>query len=154
MLALLIGGIFMLFGLPAILIARTAFAKDRAIARWPRAPGRITSARVESRSYKSRDRQGYYSDYTAHTPIVQFTYTVDGRELQGDRLARVVESSNIKPDLSRYSPGQEVLVYYDPSAPETAYLELHRSIGAVILAAMGGLFVAIGLLVIILVNFA
>lgn len=154
MLALLVGGVFVLVGLAAILTARKAFAKDRAIASWPRAPGKITVSRIETSTRNVRDQQGYYREYTTHKPIVQFTYTVAGVELQGNQLARVVYVSYKKPDPSRYPPGKDVMVYYDPEDPKTAYLELHRSGAAVVLAVMGGVFTVIGILVPLLVTFA
>lgn len=147
MFPLIFGSVFLLTGLVPIWIASKTFAIDRAIAAWPRAPGRVTKATVSSRIASAKDKQGYERQYTVYEPVVEFTYTVDGRELQGDELARCVTPSTSMPDMSRYPPGQDVQVYYDPSAPSTAYLEVHRSIGAVILTCFGGLFVFIGILV-------
>jgi len=152
--ALVFGGTFLITGLVPIWLAMRTFAKDRAIARWPRAPGRVTVSRVDSHTSTSRDQDGYDRRYTLHDPVVHFTYTVGGQELHGDRLARVVVSSSEVPDLSRYAVGQEVQVFYDPSDPRTAYLEVRRSTGAVILTVFGGIFVAVGLLVPALVLFA
>ena len=148
------GGVFVLVGLVPIALARTAFVRDRAIARWPRVPGKVTSSRVETRTSRSRDQQGFYRDYTVHQPIVEFTYTVAGAELKGDQIARESYWSTTKPDLSRYPPGADVLVYYDPDNPRTAYLELDFSIGAVILCVLGSVFITIGVLVAVLVSLA
>lgn len=154
MFALVFGSTFVITGLIPIWLAMRAFAKDRAIARWPRAPGKVTMSRVDSRVASSRDADGYDRRYTLYDPIVQFTYSVDGRELQGNRLARVAISSSGVPDISRYPAGQEVLVFYDPNDPRTAYLEVRRSTGAVILSVLGGVFVVVGILVPALVLFA
>lgn len=147
MFPLIFGSVFLLTGFVPIWIASRTFAKDRAIASWPRAPGRVTKSTVASRTGSAKDQQGYVQRYTVYEPVVEFTYTVDGRELQGDRLARSVTPSTSMPDMGRYPPGQDVMVYYDPNAPSTAYLEVHRSTGAVILTCFGGLFVLIGILV-------
>jgi Protein of unknown function (DUF3592) len=147
MFPLIFGSVFVLVGLVPIWLARRTFAKDRAISKWPRAPGTVTSATVRASSGRSKDPQGYYREYTVYQPVVQFTYTVDGRVLQGDRLARSVVSSTTRPDLSRYPAGQGVMVYYDPDDPSTGYLEVHRSTGAVFLTCFGALFVFVGVLV-------
>jgi hypothetical protein len=152
MFALIFGSVFVLCGVTAISIARVAFKKDRAIASWPRAPGTITSSRIETRKGKVRDQQGYWRDHTVFKPIVEFTYTVDGFKHRGDQIARVVYAGTKKPDLGKYAPGTEVMVYYDPKDPKTAYLELGRSGAAVVLTVMGGVFVAIGVVVAVLVN--
>lgn len=147
MFPLLFGSIFLLTGLVPIWLSAKTFAKDRAIARWPRAPGTVTRAIIKSYTGTSRNQQGFSQSYTQHELLVEFTYTVDGCELQGNRLARAPMPSSTKPDLSRYPTGQAVMVYYDPNDPKTAYLEVHTSTGAVILTCFGGLFVGIGILV-------
>lgn len=154
MFALIFGSTFVITGLVPLWLALRTFAKDRAISRWPRAPGRVTVSRVDSHTGTSRDQDGYDRRYTVHDPVVHFTYTVGGQELHGDRLARVVVSSSEVPDLARYPVGQQVQVFYDPSDPRTAYLEVRRSTGAVILSVLGGVFVFVGLLVPALVLFA
>ena len=144
----------MLTGAIPLFIAIKTFRKDRTIARWPRAPGKITSSFVKSSRSRSRDKQGYTTESTVYEPIVKFTYTVDGQELSGERIARDVTASGSKPDISRWAAGQDVLVLYDPKDPKTAYLETRLSIGAVILAVMGSVFVFVGLLVPLLVTVA
>lgn len=102
--------------------------------------GHVTAARVEARSSRSRDDQGYTVEQTVYEPVVAYTYVVDGRTLEGTRLTRVTVASTTQPDLSRYPVGGVVMVYYNPEDPATAYLEVRRSIGAVIIGAMGALF--------------
>src|SRR5689334_14358278 len=114
MFPLIFGSVFVLTGLVPILLAAKTFAKDRAIAKWPRVPGKITSSSFEMNTSTGRDEDGYTRSYTTYVPVVHFTYTVEGRELQGDRLTRVTVASDKKPDVRRYAPGQEVQVYCDP----------------------------------------
>jgi hypothetical protein len=151
MFPLVFGAIFLTVGIIPIWLAVRTFAKDRAIARWPRAPGRMTVSRVSSHTRSEKDQQGYYRRYTYHDPVVEYTYTVGGRELVGKQLTRVAVSSTSMPDLSRYPEGQDVSVYYDPNDPTIAYLEVRRSIGAIILCILGGAFVVPGILVPVLV---
>jgi hypothetical protein len=147
MFPLIFGSVFVLTGLVPIWLAARTFAKDRAIAGWPRAPGRVTKSAVTSSTSSAKDQRGYMQSYTVYEPAVEFTYTVGDRELEGNRLARNVMPSTSVPDISRYPAGADVMVYYDPNDPKTAYLEVHRSLGAVFLTCFGGLFVFIGILV-------
>ena len=153
--SLVFGGVFLLTGAIPLFIAIRTFRKEREIARrWPRAPGKITSSHVESRKSTSRDKNGFTSTSTVYDPIVKYTYTVDGQELSGDRIAREVASSSTKPDISRWPAGQDVMVLHDPKDPKIAFLETRLNVGAVILAVMGSVFAFVGILVPLLVTFA
>jgi hypothetical protein len=148
----ILGGVFALVGLPAAWLALHLFGKDRAIARWPRAPGTIVSSSLGSGHYSARDHSGYYRTYTSFRPEVRFTYTVEGVEHEGSKVAREVAATNnrraVQACVDRYPPGSEVEVYYNPTDPGVAYLETRISIGGVILISFGGLFTAIALLMI------
>lgn len=154
MFALVFGSVFGVCGLTCLLVARATFAKDRAIAAWPRAPGRIESASIASETGTARDREGYETTYRVHHLVVRYHYTVDGRIYPGDRVARFAPPTSRPPDLARYPAGAAVSVYYDPRDPSLAYLEVRRSGAAVLLAAMGAGFLAIGVLVAALMTFA
>lgn len=154
MFPLVFGSVFLAAGLIPIWLALRTFAKDRAISRWPRAPGTVTASYITSSSGSSRDQDGYERRYTTYDLVVEYTYTVDGRELEGKRRARDTLSSTTKPDAGRYPVGQAVSAYYDPNDPKTAYLEVHVSVGAIILFGLGSLFAGIGILVPVLVLFA
>lgn len=145
---LLVGGVFSLFGLPMIGLALNAFGKDRDIASWPKAKGKVQSSSVESYTGTEKDRYGYYQPYEAFAPRVSYTYVVDGKELLGSAVARVVETTtsraHVEACVARYPAEKEVEVYYDPDDPATAYLEVRRSMGAIILLCFGLLLTAIG----------
>jgi hypothetical protein len=130
-------------------------AKDRRIAKWPRAPGTIISSRIASSTYTGQDRDGYSQQYTSYTPEVSYSYSVDGTEYEGSVIARANVSTSthavVAACIDRYSPGKTISVLYDPTDPTTAYLEGRRSIGAAILLGFGGLLMAIGVLIIALV---
>jgi hypothetical protein len=150
-----IGGAFVLFGLPLVGLALSTFAKDRRIAKWPRTQGTILVSRISSSTNTARDKDGYDRQYTSHTPEVSYSYAVEGTEYEGSVIARGgVSTSNRKvavASIDRYPPGKAVDVLYDPTDPTTAYLEVRRSIGGVILLGCGGLLMGIGVLIIGLV---
>ena len=151
----LLGGIFTAVGVPMVWLAQRVFDKDRAIARWPRAPGVVTTSRLKSWNQKVRDRNGLYYDQTVYAPVVGYTYTVDGQVLEGEVIARSVEGvamgqSGAQRVIDRYPEQKQVMVLYNPIDPKNAYLEVRRSTGAVILLLFGCLWFAIGTLLVVL----
>jgi hypothetical protein len=151
----ILGAVFALVGLPFVWIARRAFARDRAEARWPRAPGLVISARLDRWTETSRDQDGYYRDYTWYKPVVRYTYTVGGQVLEGKRIARAIDDVNTDRKtaqryVDRYPVEKPIMVLYDPGDPAKALLEVRRSIGAVILLVFGCVWIAIGALLIAL----
>ena len=151
----ILGAVFSAVGVPMVWIGLHFMGRDRAIGRWPCAPGVMISSIIEtSRSSPSRDKHGYSYNYEVYTPVVRYTYRVAGQVLEGDRVAREVESTTsrapVQACIDRYAPGKEVVVLYDPSDPKTAYLEVRRSLGAVILLAFGGFWIALGTLLVAL----
>jgi hypothetical protein len=147
-LLLVVAGAFALFGLPLMGLALSTFAKDRAIARWPRSQGKILSSRIETSTSTERDDRGYNRRVTRHSPVVSYSYVVDGTEYEGNAVARSVAMTTnrtaVQACIDRYAAGKEVMVLYDPKDPTTAYLEVRRSWGAFILLGFGGLLAAIG----------
>lgn len=77
-----------------------------------------------------------------YNPVIEYEYTVDGEQYEQDntfpgRFTRDRQSESWAQDIvDQYEPGEEVTVYYDPSAPQNAYL---RNDGL-----PGGWFVAVG----------
>ena len=151
----ILGAVFSAVGIPMVWIGLHFLGRDRAIARWPCAPGVMISSIIEtSRSSPSRDKQGFSYDYEVYTPVVRYTYSVAGQVLEGDRVAREVVATTsrapVQACVEKYSPGKEVAVLYNPSDPKTAYLETRRSLGAVIVLAFGGFWIALGVLLVAL----
>lgn len=148
-----LGCIFALVGVPFLWIANHVFARDRNIAGWPRAPGVVLGSCVSKSSEKYKDRDGHYRDYTACRPAVRYSYTVEGRTLEGDSIARsldgfAMDESSARKLVDRYPANREVMVLYDASDPAKAHLEVKRSTGAVILFAFGCVWLAIGALLV------
>jgi hypothetical protein len=131
-------------GTPFVLIARRVFARDKVIATWPRAPGVITHASVTTSTRRRHEADNRTVEYTAYEPIIHYTYTVAGHEHRGEQIlpggpftTGRLESQQY---MARYPVQKQVEVVYDPARPATAYLEVKRSTGAVILFCMGGAF--------------
>lgn len=150
----MLGAVFALVGVPMISLAMRTFALDLTIATWPRTQGVVQSSHVESWEQRYRDQDGYDQTRTAARPRVTYTYTVDGRALEGTCIHRnddtSIDKSAAQRDIDKYPAQRQVSVLYDPSDPRTAYLEVRRSIGGVILFAFGGLWIALGLLLTVL----
>jgi len=147
--AWVVGGVFALVGLFGVGLALRAFGKDATIRRWPQVPGTIISSHVESSEQSVKDANGYYRTSTWSHPEARYTYTVEGVEYEGTKIARAIATSNnsssAKACVARYPQGAEVQVYCDPADPTTAYLETRRSIGGMILMGVSVPFLAIGL---------
>jgi hypothetical protein len=150
----ILGAVFSATGLPMVWIGLHFMGRDRAIARWPCAPGVMMSSSIEMSRGQGRDKQGFSYTYESYTPVVRYTYRVAGQTLEGDRVAREVipntSRAPVQACIDKYPPGKEVVVRYDPSHPKTAYLEVRRSVGAVILLAFGGFWIALGTLLLAL----
>lgn len=79
--------------------------------------GTVVSTNIESNS----DGEGG----TTYTPQVQYAYTVNGRQLQADRVTYLLVSSSYKAAedvVNRFPAGQPVAVYYSPVSPGESVL--------------------------------
>lgn len=145
------GLVFFAVGLAIFLWGRSYASLDRAIAKWPKAPGVITESKYASETGTVRDQHGYDVTSTQFRPAITFQYTVNGATFGGTKVTRADESTSssdaVMKVVNRYPAGARVEVLYDPSAPSTAYLEAGRSFGALFLMIFGGFFLFIGALV-------
>ncbi len=145
MIGIVFGGVFVLTGLFAFVLAWKRTQINRDIRTWPKARGRIMHITQETRERAFRDQRGYY--YLANVPIrvVKYTYNVDGHAYSGELYERVKEGSKNRDVDSAYTAGQEIELPYHPEKPEVAYLEGPRTKGAVIAGWMGVVFIVIGI---------
>jgi hypothetical protein len=113
-------------------------------AAWPSAPATITHLAIETRTNRGM----------SYELKVRYTYTVDGRVYEGDRLALGYAGSGgraahaeIQRTLSR---AKNVAVRYDPSNPAVACLSfgLHRSIQLMLAFSLMWLSFVIGFTVV------
>jgi hypothetical protein len=144
------GAAFIVLGLPMVWLALRTFGRDRAIRAWPTAPGVIVRSGLEASRQAYRDDDGFRREYDKYTPRVFYTYTVGGRTFEGQAISRQDGGSNrrdrMQAIVDRYPPQRPVTVLHHPADPATAYLEVTRSTGAVILLSWGGVNMLIGLL--------
>lgn len=152
----IVGLVFLVVGAPFIWLALRVFARDRAIARWPRGNGVVTSAKLETSRHRYTDKNtGLHSYDTLYTPVVRYTYTVGGETFEGTCIARsldgfAMDHKAAKRITDKYAPETQVAVLYDPADPKSAYLEVRRSIGAIILFGFGLLWIGLGALLVTL----
>jgi len=148
--------VFAVVGIPFLWIARRAFARDRLVARWPRADGVVTSTRLETSNRRYREKNTGLDYYrTMYTPSVSYTYSVNGQPFEGTGIARSIDGMTTTQDtaqaiIDRYPAQKQVAVLHDPADPKVAYLEVGRSTGAVILLVFGWFWIAVGALLVAL----
>jgi hypothetical protein len=91
---------------------------------WPTVTGKITASGVHERV--SRDKEG--DPYTEYTPYVRYSFSVNDRPFEGDRIAvgynEEGSHSQARFAVARYPVGATVKVYYDPANPRSAVLQL------------------------------
>ncbi len=152
----IVGLSFLVAGLPFLWLARRIRARDRAIARWPRAPGTVTSSKLTTSTHRIEDANTrLYSYQTWYSPSVQFTYVVAGQTYDGRSIARSLDEGlqtsekSARRIIAPYPAGASIEVLYDPTNPKVAYLEVRGSAGPIIIAGIGLLLMGIGALVLV-----
>jgi hypothetical protein len=102
-----------------------ARSKARASDSWPSAPGQVTESYVErtiGHAVSTMQRRPVY-----YVPVVRYVYSVNGRELRGDRVRlgnlMFFKKIDAQAVVDRYPPGAVKMVRYDPASPEQAVLE-------------------------------
>ena len=93
---------------------------------WPRAQGRIISARM------GRSKARFWPD-------IRYDYEAGGRLFRGKRLGfvqRSREEAECLAVIERYAPGTPVTAYYDPTNPAFAILEVEGDGGPYRMAAL------------------
>ncbi len=145
------GGSFTLLGLLFVMIGGFEFRQGLKTNDWPAAAGRIVESKivekkVDGSSGRSRSRISE-RDYTVD---VRYSYEVEGRRFEGDRLRYGNEShdsrASAREEQSLLAVGKEVQVYYDPKTPSQSVLI--KGIGLSWLGmALGMMALVIGLVV-------
>src|SRR5687768_16340582 len=93
--------------------------------RWPATTGTIEQAGVESQRVRDGGRRRSRAD-----AVIHYSYTVDGKDYEGERIwpgfASMLSMDGIARafyDESRWQPGMQVPVYYNPKDPSRAVLD-------------------------------
>ena len=133
-----------LFALLLGLVATYAGGKYVSLARRMRSfrqvPGRIIAREVVVVP-SGNTRTGVFGDGGGYMPSVRYRYTVDGTELEGDRISFVYTGYKraIAEQRLREIP-DEVVVWYDPGKASEAYLKKHSATMGVIIVVLGVMF--------------
>ena len=123
-----------------------AVGKAKAAESWPSAVGRVLSCEVVEE--ESTDREGHTT--TWYNPVVVYSYSAGGRELEGRRLRfgnyRSASRKKAEAALAPYAEGSAPAVRYNPERPEECVLETRKP-GPIylVMAVFGLLFVGFGL---------
>ena len=122
-----------------------AAGKAKAAESWPSTLGRVISSEV--RVEEGRDRDG--DTTTWYNPVVTYSYSAGGRQLQGTRLrfGNPRSASRKKADaaIAPYAVGSSPAVRYNPENPEECVLETRKpSPIYLVMALFGLLFVGFG----------
>jgi Protein of unknown function (DUF3592) len=118
-----------LFFTAAGILTTLSFASDMrraaAAARWPTMTGTILSSIAES--HRSLVPGGRGQTVTQWSPVVEYSYRVQGRDYHGSRLAFGADVAGprdfAEAIVARYPAGREVTVHFDPANPSFAVLE-------------------------------
>ena len=106
---------------------------------WQPAQGTILSSQIQE--HRAIDPQ---NNRTIFTPLVRYQYTCVGRSYSGYRISfRSQEYSRAEAEqiAARYTPGNQVTLYYDPLHPSEAVLEQSNDHSRVIQTIGTGLLV-------------
>ena len=146
------GGGLTLLGLLFVIIGGFEFRQGLKTNDWPAAAGRIVESKIVERKVDgSSGRRRTRSSDRDYTVDVRYSYEVEGQKFEGDRLRYGNESHDSRAsameEQSRFAPGKEVQVHYDPKTPSQSVLI--KGIGLSWLGmALGLMALVIGLVVI------
>jgi|LakMenE18May11ns_1017448.scaffolds.fasta_scaffold9524253_1 hypothetical protein len=117
---------FMFLGLVFLALGGYEFWQGLKTKNWPAAPGRIIESEIESISSTSRSSSRVSRRVTDYSVRIRYSYEAAGQKLEGKRLQYGYNShddrSSAKNEQSRYPPGKEVQVFYDPTNPKRSVL--------------------------------
>jgi Protein of unknown function (DUF3592) len=148
------------FALPGVAILGAvfsvfAFARSRrlasASARWPTAPGTITTSSVidELIEDRSNNDKAIIRKIHRYQVDLRYAYRVDRRDFVGTNLnwgwAAIYGLRELaEAAAAGYAQGQPVTVYYDPAQPGNAVLEPGNRQGSMAPLVFGGIFAVAG----------
>lgn len=148
LLPLFFGGIFGAVGIGMLVFGQIQRNKARETEKWPTTNGTIVTSRIEQQTRIERDEGRSYSR-TTNTPIVEYTYEVDGKALRGNKIfpgaTMSYDIGTTQGIINRYQVGQPATVHYNPADPTQAVLETKAKGGSIMLI-LGAVFAAIGII--------
>ena len=118
-----------------------AAGKAKASETWPTAAGTVVACQVVKE--ESEDRES--GTTTWYNPVVNYSYSVAGRDLQGSRLrfgnVRSSSEKKAQASIAPYPAGGTISVRYNPDKPEECVLESRKPGPTYLLMAAVGIFV-------------
>lgn len=132
-------------GLLALAILVSDYRQASAAMRWPKAPGTIIASVAEAhRHLVHRSGSGSGLTVTRWSPVVEFSYSVAGKNYHGARIAfgPAVSGGKEWADaiVARYPQGQSIVASYNPTNPAIAVLEPRVDFKWLSLAITAGFF--------------
>ncbi len=109
---------------------------------WPHVEGKVISSRVNV-------SKGTGTKQDSYTPMVTYTFTVNGSAYEGDQVAfgALYDGRTAGQTVSRYQKGKTVKVFYDPEDPNVSVLEPGAEQASNLYHAFGLIFLIFGSLV-------
>lgn len=146
--SLIFGSLFVVVGAGILWVDHASRAQSSAARSWPTTTGTVTRSEV-NRGVNISDRN------VSYTPIVSYSYTVNGRSYTGDQIdatrgglrTRIRETAEER--VRPYPAGAAVAVHYDPSGPGNAMLETNATSSRLFIV-LAALFLAVGMMIIAL----
>jgi hypothetical protein len=133
--------IFLPMAVMLIALIINGVLKVRQAKDWSQAQGRVTRSRMASRSPPAGSSIGT----TENVPDVAYSFTVRGKNYQGNRVSLGNISGRFADEaLKRYPVGATVAVYYDPADPDSNVLERDAPKG--IVKGCGGVIAFFGVI--------
>jgi Protein of unknown function (DUF3592) len=136
---------FIFFGACWTVLAWFVLSRSRRTARWPQTTGTIIASDVKRVESLDPDSAASYE------PHIRYAYSVSGRDYENDTITLNVQVTNLVPRgaeaiRNRYPVGSQVVVFYNPSAPENSVLVRGSAKGNVYFVWFGLVFMAIGII--------
>jgi hypothetical protein len=94
---------------------------------WDKGTATVTSSEIEKKESRSKDAQGFTRTSKSYSVRVQYAYTVEGSNYEGNTVGFGTMSHNERSDaqeeLKSYPKGKTIDVYYDPENPSDSVLK-------------------------------
>jgi hypothetical protein len=146
LLPIAVGAVFSVIGAGLGLGGVSAIRKARKRAAWPTVTGTLLSTEVIEHRRSVSGKHGSRKS-VSYEPIVKYSYSVDGKNYSGKRIAADSESMisrrAAEKRIGRFSSAAEISVYYDPKDPKQAVLDT-RAVGLAMLFGIGAALIALG----------
>ncbi len=135
----------------SIIITRV---RHQGTANWPKVTGTVKQAFVYQ-----HERSTTSGTTITYTPVVAYAYAVEGQDYQTHKRnflpytqASLTSKEAAQAVSTRYSPGSDVAVYYNPNNPAQAALEVPKATAhtavllyGVVCILLGGGMIALGI---------